>query len=164
MVDQLYSALRAAIIENVLYPGARISEAEVREAIEADIVKLLAHAPDPTLIADLRAQVDRQQDLVRGAAREFMIADESNHRTLAEGAGKDKAWHIVVEMKAQMDRIRVLSGMHFPANRLIDQHRDVLGAIAQRAPDKAEHAMRCHLQGILTDLPAIKQEQPEYFL
>lgn len=212
VVEQLYASLRAAIIDNVLNPGMRISEAEValqygtsrqpvreafitlaneglleirpqrgtyvakislpavmdarfvREAVEADMVKLLAHAPDLALITDLRGQVERQQDLIGGSARDFMEADEIFHRTLAEGAGKSKAWHIVVEMKAQMDRVRFLSSMHFPVDRLITQHRDVVEAIAAADPIRAERAMRGHLQGILTDLPVIKQEKPEYFL
>ncbi|MBT9247756.1 GntR family transcriptional regulator (plasmid) [Gemmobacter fulvus] len=212
VVDQLYAALRAAIIDNALSPGTRISEAEVaqqygisrqpvreafitlanegllevrpqrgtfvakislsdvmdarfvREAVEADIVKLLAQTPDTALVADLRAQLVRQQDLVGGSARDFMEADEIFHRTLAEGAGKGKAWRTVVEMKAQMDRVRFLSSMKFPVDRLIDQHREVVEGIATGDVARAERSMRLHLQGILTDLPLIKQERPEYFL
>ncbi|MDO8881381.1 MAG: GntR family transcriptional regulator [Pseudotabrizicola sp.] len=212
VVDQLYAALRMAIIDNALNPGTQISEAEValqygtsrqpvreafislaneglleirpqrgtfvakislqsvmdarfvREAVEADIVKLLAQTPDAALVADLRAQIVCQQQLVGGSARDFMEADEVFHRTLAEGAGKGKAWRVVVEMKAQMDRVRFLSSMHFPVDRLIDQHRTVVDAIALSDLATAEHAMRHHLQGILTDLPVIKQERPEYFL
>ncbi|MDQ1850483.1 GntR family transcriptional regulator [Gemmobacter fulvus] len=212
VVDQLYAALRAAIIDNALSPGTRISEAEVaqqygisrqpvreafitlanegllevrpqrgtfvakislsdvmdarfvREAVEADIVKLLAQTPDTALVADLRAQLVRQQDLVGGSARDFMEADEIFHRTLAEGADKGKAWRTVVEMKAQMDRVRFLSSMKFPVDRLIDQHREVVEGIATGDVARAERSMRLHLQGILTDLPLIKQERPEYFL
>ena len=51
----------------------------VREAVEADIVKLLADTPDPALIADLRAQLVRQHDLVGGSTRDFMEADEVFH-------------------------------------------------------------------------------------
>ena len=64
----------------------------VREAIEADIVKLLAADPDPALIADLDAQLTRQMDLIGGSARDFMDADELFHRTLAEGAGLARAF------------------------------------------------------------------------
>lgn len=212
VVDQLYAALRMAIIGNDLSPGARISEAEVaqqygisrqpvreafitlaneglldirpqrgsfvakislaavldarfvREAVEADIVKLLAATPDAALLANLRQQLARQQDLVGGSARDFMEADETFHRTLAEGAGKGNAWRVVVEMKAQMDRVRFLSSMHFPVARLIDQHRAIVDAIAEGDAPGAETRIRTHLQGILSDLPVIKQERPEYFL
>ena len=136
----------------------------VREAVEADIVKLLAAEPDPAMIADLRAQLVRQQDLVDGSARDFMEADEIFHRTLAEGAGKGDAWRVVVEMKAQMDRVRFLSSMHFSVARLINQHSAIVEAIAAGDKPAAEAGIRTHLQGILTDLPVIKQEHPEYFL
>lgn len=211
VVDQLYAALRAAIIDNVLTPGARISEAEVaqqygisrqpareafiklaneglleirpqrgsfvakislsdvmdarfvREAVEADIVKLLGAGTDPAVIADLRGQIGRQKHLIGGSARDFMEADELFHRTLAEAAGKAKAWQVVVAMKAQMDRVRFLSSMHFPVDRLIAQHTEIVDGIEGGDPARADRGMRLHLQGILTDLPVIKQEHPEYF-
>lgn len=149
---------------------ARISVADVmdarfvREAVEADIVTLLAQDPDPTLIADLRHQLDRQQTLTAGPVRDFMEADEAFHRTLAEGAGKGRAWHVIVGMKAQMDRVRFLSSMRLPVDRLIGQHRAVIDAIAAGDVLGAQAAMRLHLQGILTDLPLIERERPEYFL
>jgi len=212
VVDQLYAALRAAIIDNALSPGTRISEADVaqqygvsrqpvreafitlanegllevrpqrgtfvakislqavmdarfvREAVEADIVKLLAQSPDDALVTELRAQLFRQEELIGGSARDFMDADEIFHRTLAEGADKGKAWRVIVEMKAQMDRVRFLSSMHFPVARLIAQHREVVDAIATGDAARAEQFMRQHLQGILIDLPVIEQERPEYFL
>lgn len=211
VVDQLFDRLRAAIIDNVLTPGTKLSEAEValnhgvsrqpvreafiklaneslleirpqrgtfvakislphvmdarfvREAVEADIVKLLADAPDPAVIADLRRQVRAQETLIGGSARDFIAADEAFHRTLAEGADKARAWEVVVEMKAQMDRVRVLSSQHFPVDRLVAQHLAIVDAIAAGDGAAAERGLRLHLQGILTDLPVIKQERPEYF-
>lgn len=135
----------------------------VREAVEADIVKLLADAPDPAVIADLRRQVRAQESLIGGSARDFIAADETFHRTLAEGADKARAWEVVVEMKAQMDRVRVLSSQHFPVDRLVAQHLAIVDAIAAGDGAAAERGLRLHLQGILTDLPVIKQERPEYF-
>ena len=211
VVDQLVDRLRAAIIDNVLTPGTKLSEAEValnhgisrqpvreafiklaneslleirpqrgtfvakislphvmdarfvREAVEADIVKLLADAPDPAVIADLRRQVRAQESLIGGSARDFIAADETFHRTLAEGADKARAWEVVVEMKAQMDRVRVLSSQHFPVDRLVAQHLAIVDAIAAGDGAAAERGLRLHLQGILKDLPVIKQERPEYF-
>ena len=211
VVDQLFDRLRAAIIDNVLTPGTKLSEAEValnhgvsrqpvreafiklaneslleirpqrgtfvakislphvmdarfvREAVEADIVKLLADAPDPAVIADLRRQVRAQETLIGGSARDFIAADEAFHRTLAEGADKARAWEVVVEMKAQMDRVRVLSSQHFPVDRLVAQHLAIVDAIAAGDGAAAERGLRLHLQGILKDLPVIKQERPEYF-
>lgn len=149
---------------------ARISVSEVmdarfvREAVEADIVRLLARNPDPALVADLQTQLDRQETLTGGPVRDFMDADETFHRTLAEGADKGRAWRVVVGMKAQMDRVRFLSSLRLPVDRLIEQHRAVVEGIATGDVAGAEAAMRLHLQGILTDLPVIERERPEYFL
>jgi GntR family transcriptional regulator, rspAB operon transcriptional repressor len=136
----------------------------VREAVEADIVKLLAADPDVVLLKELHAQVLRQEDMAGGSVRDFLDADEIFHRTLAEGAGKGNAWRVVVEMKVQMDRVRFLSSIHFPVARLVGQHLAVVNAIASGDVNEAEHHMRAHLQGILSDLPVIEQERPEYFL
>ncbi|MDQ0511718.1 DNA-binding GntR family transcriptional regulator [Angulomicrobium amanitiforme] len=135
----------------------------VREAVEADIVKLLAQAPEPTLIADLRGHLVRQREIIGGSARDFMEADEAFHHTLAAGAGKENAWRVIVEMKAQMDRVRFLSSMHFSVARLVDQHTQLVDAIAAGDAVGAEQAIRSHLRGILQDLPIIEQEHPEYF-
>ncbi|MBB3772709.1 DNA-binding GntR family transcriptional regulator [Angulomicrobium tetraedrale] len=135
----------------------------VREAVEADIVKLLAQAPEPALIADLRDQLVRQRQIIGGSARDFMEADEAFHHTLAAGAGKENAWRVIVEMKAQMDRVRFLSSMHFSVARLVDQHTQLVDAIAAGDAVGAEQAIRFHLRGILQDLPIIEQEHPEYF-
>ncbi|MFC0202253.1 GntR family transcriptional regulator [Paracoccus rhizosphaerae] len=135
----------------------------VREAIEADIVKLLAAKPDIAVIDDLQVQLARQSELIGGSPADFIEADEAFHRTLADAAGKSGAWQVVVEMKAQMDRVRVLSTQHFSVERLIGQHRAVVLAIESGDAARSEAAMRTHLQGILADLPIIKQQRPDYF-
>ncbi len=63
-----------------------------------------------------------------------------------------------------MDRVRFLSSMHFPVDRLIAQHRAVVDGIAEGNVGDAEQSIRAHLRGILSDLPIIEQERPEYFL
>ena len=67
-------------------------------------------------------------------------------------------------MKLQMDRVRNLSLMQFPKDRLTAQHRAIVDAIAMADPDAAERAMRRHLREILTDLPRIAEAHPDYFV
>ncbi len=160
---QLATQLKERLIEEPKLPP------QARRQLELDRAGLPEYdaGPEAVAAANIRWLV-RSQDcsIFRdgGSARDFMEADEIFHRTLAEGAGKGKAWRTVVEMKAQMDRVRFLSSMKFPVDRLIDQHREVVEGIATGDMARAERSMRLHLQGILTDLPLIKQERPEYFL
>lgn len=156
-------AQRGSFVAKISLPAV-MDARFVREAVEADIVKLLTQAPDPSLIRDLRRQILHQKDLVGGSARDFMMADEEFHRTLAEGADKANAWRVIEEMKAQMDRVRFLSSMHFSVERLVHQHTQIVDAIDAGDVVRAEDCIRIHLRGILQDLHVIETEQPDYFL
>lgn len=134
----------------------------VREAIEADIVRLVAAEPDAATIAALSELID-QQAAVKEDAAAFIRLDEAFHRTLARAADKSFAWRIVEEVKGQMDRVRFLSTRYLPTERLVEQHRGVLDAIRASDPDAAEAAMRHHLRGVLDDLPEIARQVPEFF-
>lgn len=135
----------------------------VREAIEADIVKLLAAAGDKALAADLRAQLAEQRQAAGSDPVRFIELDERFHRTLAEAAGKATAWNVVENLKVQMDRVRYLSLRKFPMENLIAQHAEIVEAITVGDPARAEAALRAHLREILNDLPAIARAQPELF-
>jgi DNA-binding GntR family transcriptional regulator len=135
----------------------------VREAIEADIVKLVALEADPAVVAELRAQLRLQREVPEDDPDGFMKLDERFHRTLAEAAGKSYAWKVIEDVKAQMDRVRYLAFMRYPIPTLIIQHEAVVDAIAAGDPASADHAMRDHLREILTALPEIAEARPEFF-
>jgi DNA-binding GntR family transcriptional regulator len=134
----------------------------VREAIEADVVKLVAEAAEPGLVKELRRQI-RDQRRVEEDPRAFVALDDRFHRTLAEAADKASAWGVLEGLKTQMDRVRQLSTRQFPIRKLIEQHAAVCDAIEKGDVEAAEAAMRHHLRGILKDLPAIAESKPEYF-
>lgn len=135
----------------------------VREAIEADVVKLVAGMADAALLAELSGLLAAQRQVVQSDPRAFIPLDDAFHRTLAEAAGKAHAWRVIEGMKSQMDRVRQLSTLKFPLVRLIGQHEAIVAAIAAHDPVAAEGAMRDHLRGILADLPLIRQSLPEFF-
>jgi DNA-binding GntR family transcriptional regulator len=142
-------------------PAAVLDARFLREAIEADIVRLLAERPDPALVATLRADLARQRAVV--APQDFIRLDEAFHRSLAEGAGKGGAWRLIEGLKSQMDRVRFLSLGHFPVARLIAQHTALVERIAAGDVPGAEAAIRHHLREVLADLPAILRASPEFF-
>ena len=135
----------------------------IREAIEADIVTLLAERPDPTALAVLRGQLAEQRQIAESNPRDFIAADETFHRTLAEAAGKTDIWHRVQGLKSQMDRVRFLSIDRFEVRHLVDQHEAIVDAVAAGDVVAADDAMRRHLRAILNDLPIIAQENPDFF-
>lgn len=135
----------------------------VREAIEADIAKLVALKHDAATVKELRRQIKKQRAVAQDDPASFMKLDEQFHRTLAEAADKTYAWKVVEDVKAQMDRVRYLSFMHFPMPKLVEQHQQIVDAIEQGSVEGADAAMRLHLREILSDLPGIAELRPEFF-
>jgi GntR family transcriptional regulator, rspAB operon transcriptional repressor len=113
----------------------------VREAIEAEVVRLLAAGPDPALERELLRQIAEQKEALVSDARGFVPLDDRFHRTLAEAAGKPFAWNVVEGLKSQMDRVRQLSTQRLQKERLIGQHTDIATAIGRG--DAAAPRPRC---------------------
>ncbi|MFV0358796.1 GntR family transcriptional regulator [Tropicimonas sp.] len=135
----------------------------VREAVEADIVRIVAASADKATVAILREELRQQQVLARSTPEEFIRADERFHRTLADAAGQRSVWDILQGLKAQMDRVRFLSFELDTCDRLIAQHTEIVDGIAERDSGGAEAALRRHLRAVLEDLPEIMRAHPGVF-
>jgi DNA-binding GntR family transcriptional regulator len=136
----------------------------VREAVEADIVKLVAEQHDAALVKELRKMIEAQRKTIGLHADEFMRLDEQFHRALAVAAGKSQVFRVVDNVKAQMDRVRFLTLMNRSVIEIsIDQHAKVVDGIERGAPAEADAAMRTHLRQILIDLPHVAALKPEFF-
>lgn len=135
----------------------------LREAIEADIAKILAANPDPALIAELRGQLAKQQAQAGKDASGFIRLDELFHRTLAEGAEKAGAWKQIEGLKSQMDRVRYLSLAEFRVDTLIAQHSALVDRIEAGDVPGANSAIRMHLRAVLKDLPQIIAANTQFF-
>jgi len=138
----------------------------IREAIEVAVVRKAARdAPDETL-AELGGLIELQvESATAGDLAGFHQLDERFHRTIAEAADCEHAWRITEDLKVQFDRVRFLSLPHAtPLSTLVEQHRRIAQAIANRDADAAEQAMRRHLSEVLTSLPKIAAEQPALFV
>jgi DNA-binding GntR family transcriptional regulator len=46
---------------------------------------------------------------------------------------------------------------------MIEEHEAVVDAVGRGEPDAAEDALRHHLRMVLSDLPHIRNDHPEYF-
>jgi DNA-binding GntR family transcriptional regulator len=153
---------RGTIITRIGY-SAVLDARFLREAIEADIVSILATEPDPAVIRDLRAQLKAQAAVVRTDPLEFIGLDDRFHRTLADAAGKVGAWRMIEGLKSQMDRVRFLSLGHFPIRKLIEQHTGIVDRIESGDLRGANAAIRGHLREVLSDLPQILGANPGFF-
>lgn len=153
---------RGTIVRKIDYEAV-LDARFVREAVEADIVKLLVREPDSALQRELDKQIKAQRKAADESAQAFMVLDELFHRTLAEAAGKTKAWSYIETIKLQMDRVRFLTISAFPIQTLIAQHQDIVDALIAEDGSAAEQSMRTHLREILQTLPPVQAMYPEFF-
>lgn len=143
---------------------AAVREARfIREAVEADIARLLAETPDRADLTQLREHVAGQYEVAERDPLEFIRIDEEFHRMLARMAGKAGVWQKVQSLKAQMDRVRFLSLGQFPIRKLVDQHSAIVQCIGAGDVARTEAALRVHLRAVLEDLPQIVRANPGFF-
>lgn len=135
----------------------------VREAVEADIVALLAEAGDGDVVRELREQLQNQRKVAQSSRFDFINEDLKFHRTLAEAAGKEIAWKFIESLNSQMDRVRFLSLGQFPVDQLVEEHTRVVDHIEQQEVPEAVAAMRTHLRRLIGDLPQIVREHEDFF-
>jgi len=123
-----------------------------RRAIESELARLAAASATREEIAELKAIVREQDAQLR---RGFTGAqqDVEFHRTVA-AASRNKV------LQAAMDLIRH-NGQLSPVleeirrqvkSALVDDHLQILGAIADRDQEKAYQAMRRHIEGLIGDV------------
>ncbi|WP_245155545.1 GntR family transcriptional regulator [Paracoccus ravus] len=135
----------------------------IREAVEADIVRLAARLAQPQQVVTLNELLERQSLIAQGDAKALVPLDEEFHYCLAAIAGQTRAWTHLQGLKMHLDRVRHLVSAVTPKDVMLDQHRAVVEAISAGDPDRAEAAMRLHLRRVFGDLPAIMHLSPHYF-
>jgi DNA-binding GntR family transcriptional regulator len=109
--------------------------------------------------------VRRQAEVVEhGDYERFAVLDDEFHAALCELAGRPVAWEVAQRVKGHLNRVRRLSlpQPHY-LDEMVAEHRLVLDALDRRDPDAAEETLRHHLRMVLSALPAIRVQHPDYF-
>jgi DNA-binding GntR family transcriptional regulator len=137
----------------------------LREALECAAVRLVAEHADADDVDGLRELIALQED-ARDAndPDTFFTLDDAFHSTICELSGRPIAWTIVARANGHLNRVRRLSlaEPRYIAEMIVE-HKVVVAAIAKGDPDEAETALRHHLRMVLSDLPNIRHNHPEYF-
>jgi DNA-binding GntR family transcriptional regulator len=136
----------------------------LRQALELEIVRILALAENKALATDLDRMIAHQQQLAKaGDFEAFMVADNDFHAQLYAAADKRDIWALVRSRSGHIDRLRRL---HLPspgkAQGIVRHHRLIVKAIGTGEPDQAQKHLRAHLSGTLSELANIRALHPHY--
>jgi DNA-binding GntR family transcriptional regulator len=137
----------------------------LREALECSAVRLAAQRADGADVAELCVLIARQEAARDGDNPDaFFELDDELHSTMCELSGRPIAWTVVARANGHLNRVRRLS-LAQPSyiDEMITEHKAVVDAVGRGEPDAAETALRHHLRMVLSDLPNIRRDHPEYF-
>ncbi|MGD9211921.1 MAG: GntR family transcriptional regulator [Desulfobacteraceae bacterium] len=137
----------------------------IRESIEVAIVQRACSFAKKEHIDQMFTMIARQEEAAAKADQErFLSLDDGFHHTIALSADCLYGWHIVENLKAQMDRVRFLSLPEAtPITKIVNQHLRVAQAIKSRDKDAACGAMKIHLREILHSLPRLAAKHQDMF-
>lgn len=149
----------------------KISECDVenarfiREAIETAIVQRASTMATPEHIDKILAIISDQKKAIADSNQELLLKlDDAFHNAIAVSADCLYGWHIVVNLKAQMDRVRFLSLPEAtPMEKIVSQHQNIAKAIQSKDPDAAADAMKTHLSEIMVSLPKLARRHKDMF-
>lgn len=153
----------ATVVSRIDVPAA-VQAHFLRRAIECEVVRTLAAAPDATLLARLRAQIDAQAVFAgENAHLEFIEADRAFHRLMYEAAGVPELYDLVRRRSGHVDRLRRLHLYSAGKMRaILRDHRRIVEAVAAGDAEAAQAAVREHLSGTLAKVDEIRRSHPDY--
>jgi DNA-binding GntR family transcriptional regulator len=136
----------------------------LRRSIELEVVRTLAEQRDGALIAQLRATIARQTELLDLKNYEqFSLLDQAFHRQMYEAAGVPQLWDLVRRLSGHIDRLRRL---HLPVEgktmAVVRDHTEIVDAIDKGDVDAAQAALRKHLSGTLSQIDQIRSSHPSF--
>ncbi len=139
----------------------------LRRALELEIVRELAAAPAPTVLAlvvQLREQIARQgRALTAQDYAGFTAADRDFHRALYDAAGMPDLWQLMRRRSGHIDRLRRLNlPAKGKAQAVVRDHKAIAAAIEAREPDAAQAAVRQHLSGTMAFVDQVRRRHPEF--
>ena len=138
----------------------------IRLAVEVEVARTLAAAGvAPAALGKLQRIVERQdQAVARSDATGFHRLDNEFHQTLCRMAGQERAIETVFAMKAQVDRLCLLSLRH--ANEmsvLLSDHDRIFAAITSGSSERTDRAVRAHLGRLDRTIEEVRELHPDYF-
>src|SRR3954471_18419008 len=116
----------------------------LRQALELEIVRLLAEQRDDALVIRLDHTIALQQQFAKaGDFESFIAGDNDFHAQLYAAAGKQELWTLVRSRSGHIDRLRRL---HLPspgkAQNIVRHHKLITRAIEAGDADAAQQHLR----------------------
>ena len=123
----------------------------VREHLECALVGDAARRIDASGLTQISELVERQSQATTAEA--FYDLDNEFHALIADLSGNPGVWPVILRAKTQFDRVRYLT-VHDPERmrQILEEHREIIAALAAGDADKAQAALRRHLRQVFVSV------------
>ena len=141
----------------------------VRSKIEPYIFETLMENPDSATFLKLKENLVLQKQAISDEEHilNFLDYDNSFHKIMYLGAGKEKIWDCISSISAQFNRIRYFDTL-FGSERLSDvyaEHEKLFNVLITKNSDHVDtkELVEEHLSGYQINLPRLLEYNKEYF-
>jgi DNA-binding GntR family transcriptional regulator len=119
----------------------------IRSLLEGLVARQAAEKATPPDILQLRSLISQMDLLNATHPEEATAVGHRFHSKLAEIADNRRCDEIVANVRRQLERYWMLTVVHDAPRRsvAVDEHRNIIEAVAAHDPDRAESAMRVHI-------------------
>ncbi|MDA3811824.1 MAG: GntR family transcriptional regulator [Spirochaetaceae bacterium] len=97
--------------------------------------------------------------------KSLFLHDNEFHKLLYNGTNKMRAWSVISQVSSHLNRIRYLklltSDVHW--DHILDQHRAITDAIADKDANKASEVLNAHFGGFDMEIHKLKEKNRIYF-
>ena len=137
----------------------------IRHAIECEVLRRACKKPLGKYQARLERCIEAQEKAIRdGDIDRFHKLDYDFHKLLCAVANSEFVFEAIVEAKAQVDRICILS-LAQPAtmDELVVDHRRIVDAVASRDEDAVTKEITTHLSRLDDVIAGIRKSHADFF-
>ena len=136
----------------------------MRNLLECAVVELVCEMAGPMDVERLNANIRLQSFYLDGTyTNELMALDNQFHGMLFEIAKKSRIFELIQNIAIHFDRVRGMALSSVKAGRIVQDHADLVDAIARRDGAAARELMKAHLGRYHIDAAALRSAYPQYF-
>ena len=136
----------------------------MRDLLECAVVELDCERAAPADLERLNANIRLQSLYLEDCCtNEFMALDDQFHGMLFDIAGKSRIFQQLRNLSIHADRVRGMALSSDLSLTVVQDHRDLVGAIGRRDGKAARELMEIHLDRYQIDTAAIREMYPQYF-
>ena len=135
----------------------------MRNLMECAVVRQVCAAAEEDLLR-LKENVQLQEFyLSNSRPGRIMELDNQFHALLFSIVKKDLIYTLMQNMQIHFDRVRSMALSTVKELKIVEDHRNICGAVEQRDPEQARLMMERHLTRYKIDADLLKQKYPDYF-